>query len=431
MMEQPSEEAVYAAARRTVESSGAVHGAVLFGSRARGDEHPMSDWDIAIVTRGERDRGQVDTEPLYELEGVSPLMISAARLYRYANRAGRIEAAIVRQGKVIAGTWNRPRHRTGRLKVNNQDLKLAVNRANDYVEYGLDVFRKFEQWVASTDETASLGRIETASQQMAENVAKAIITGFGVQARPWHNLDGLGEQLQTEGLEEAKDARERLYFGQRVRELDGLGHALHMAEYNDETLEPKSDTVRRMVRAMKAYAEWLSYCAGKRMEGSGWVGETRDRLEREVKKLLNNEDAKWLVAELVEAGHELVQDCQLIGEGKPVKARNNATELAAASWIRAVVREWEARDDDDPLEREWRQREAMVLRLSDDAAQEKAGKVLKGLVDRKAQSAKGSLRLLSEDECLNLEGTSEEMAARKKRIAELGEEKKRRSRIEK
>ena len=197
-----------------------------------------------------------------------------------------------------------------------------------------------------------LGQIETASQLMAEHVAKAIITEFGLSAGHWHDLEKLGKQLQEEGLEGAKDARERLYFGQRVRELDGLGHALHMAEYNNETLEPKSDTVRRMTRAMKVYAEWLSYCTGQRREGNSWIEDTRIRIHEEVQNLLNDKNARWLGTQLIEASQELVRDCEVIGQGKPVAARSNATELAAASWIRTVTREWKAQESEEPLNQE-------------------------------------------------------------------------------
>ena len=59
-------EALRAVARAALAADGNVRAVLLYGSRARGDHGPRSDWDIALVTRLDVDDALAAAEAFYE-----------------------------------------------------------------------------------------------------------------------------------------------------------------------------------------------------------------------------------------------------------------------------------------------------------------------------------------------------------------------------
>ncbi len=104
-----------AACRETLRLWPRAQAAVLFGSRARGTQRPDSDRDIAIVLEGDTPRHPdlatsvfPRQEMLADLPHVDVWALSENHLRRRACTLGTLPYVICRDGRVLAGDWNRP-----------------------------------------------------------------------------------------------------------------------------------------------------------------------------------------------------------------------------------------------------------------------------------------------------------------------------------
>lgn len=84
------------AAEETLRRWPAAQAAVLFGSRARGEHRPDSDWDIAIITA--RSGPRPDGLPLFALDRTDIPVLTAERIRQHANALGAVECEIGRDG---------------------------------------------------------------------------------------------------------------------------------------------------------------------------------------------------------------------------------------------------------------------------------------------------------------------------------------------
>jgi predicted nucleotidyltransferase len=89
-----------------------VRSAVVYGSAARGDDGPGSDLDLLVVTRSDKDVGnvhshlvQVAAPVLSDRFGLdlSPVVISVEQLVRQADGNDPLVGAVLREGRQIAG----------------------------------------------------------------------------------------------------------------------------------------------------------------------------------------------------------------------------------------------------------------------------------------------------------------------------------------
>lgn len=106
-----TEALIRSAAAETLRGWPEAEAAVLFGSRGRGDHRPDSDWDIVFVTRpGIPANRLLDELPVHLVPGADVEAQSMPRdlLERRAGALGSSVHAIVREGRLIAGTWDRP-----------------------------------------------------------------------------------------------------------------------------------------------------------------------------------------------------------------------------------------------------------------------------------------------------------------------------------
>ena len=96
------------AAREVADANEHVKTVVLFGSRARGDAHPMSDWNIAVVHRDTAPALQdmLGIEALVAIPGASVIQIEERTTTRAARSTRGIEPQIVRDAVVLAGEWS-------------------------------------------------------------------------------------------------------------------------------------------------------------------------------------------------------------------------------------------------------------------------------------------------------------------------------------
>ena len=112
VVERRIPEALRAAARAALAADGNVRAVLLYGSRARGDHGPLSDWDIALITRrgGWRLcwRRPAGWRNAIEFETPFFLRLSEAELRAKRDAAGHPAFALARDGVLLAGSWRRP-----------------------------------------------------------------------------------------------------------------------------------------------------------------------------------------------------------------------------------------------------------------------------------------------------------------------------------
>ncbi len=99
---------IRSAAQATLRQWPAARAVVLFGSRARGEHRPDSDWDIAIIT--EHDDETPCDPPFYRLPSreIDLTFINARNIERNCNRLGMVDCEIACDGLLLAGIWHRP-----------------------------------------------------------------------------------------------------------------------------------------------------------------------------------------------------------------------------------------------------------------------------------------------------------------------------------
>ncbi len=96
------------AAERMLAQTGGAMAVMLFGSRARGDHRPDSDWDIAVITDGEDRNGKFRyigcPDVFRSLPGrINVLALPFETLRRKRNSAGYLAVSLAREGRVLAG----------------------------------------------------------------------------------------------------------------------------------------------------------------------------------------------------------------------------------------------------------------------------------------------------------------------------------------
>ena len=105
-------EALRAGARAALAADRNVRAVLLYGSRARGDHGPGSDWDIAVLTRrgGWRLcwREPVGWGKRPEFETPFFLCLSEGELRLRKDAVGHPAFAVARDGVLLAGSWRRP-----------------------------------------------------------------------------------------------------------------------------------------------------------------------------------------------------------------------------------------------------------------------------------------------------------------------------------
>ena len=162
--------------RTAVEAVGSIPGieaVVLYGSRARGTARATSDWDIAILSHASPENEQAARRLFGDLERVESIVMNPESIEEHCNRGIRIESAIARQGKLLAGVWTPPRCRAEDLDVAAEDIERNLNIATGDLRSAFLALCDlvFKGWTYEP-------RIVECSQQAAETLAKTMIAGY-------------------------------------------------------------------------------------------------------------------------------------------------------------------------------------------------------------------------------------------------------------
>ena len=268
---------------KTVKTCPGVEAVVLFGSRARGTAHPKSDWDVAVLSRADSAVEQDACRLLGEHERVNAIVLKPEALEEYRDRATRFEAAIARQGRLLAGTWSRPECRMEGLEMDpdefREDLEVAIRDIENAVTQLCNAALDGDEYVPNLVEL---------SQQAAEAVAKSIVAGHGLMPTATHELNELATQLEN-AYRGRRGGEERRLFAKAIRELNGNTRAAHGARYARGRVEAPADTVERLLRVQRLQTRWVRSCAEQHPEMRASARTLGRRIATAAKRLERRE----------------------------------------------------------------------------------------------------------------------------------------------
>ena len=246
-----SENAVLAIIRKAAEETLAVWpeamAAVLFGSRARGDHSPSSDWDIAFITGcgGRIGQGPSGLPILGVNCEVDCLKVPEAVARRNALTIGHLGREVIRDGRLLAGSWNRPSSEGTAMIGPDEYARLVRNAITNMVNAVARVIEIGEtgnRW----DDLDSCSHFVAESANSAKHLAKAKLGRHGIDHERTHDLNRLADQAERAGF--AALARD-------VRSMNGLTRNQHMATYGGVTVEDCRHATGRFLTGARLLAE--------------------------------------------------------------------------------------------------------------------------------------------------------------------------------
>ena len=242
----PVPPAVLREARRIVEAEPAIEAIILFGSRARGDHHAASDYDLAIVSSAPRDEVRDACEPLAQAnDAVQIVPVDPAALHAYRNTGNRVERAVVVDGKTVAGAWIRPRHRG---EATDMDHKIFADGLQHFAAQAKAAISEIALARTEGDDGTNDGAFN--AFRAGEHAAKAILALYGLTPRATHGVPQLAQQLR-DARAGAPDREEREALARQIDDLNGDYKKLNAADYATAPIETTQATEQRLTRAAR------------------------------------------------------------------------------------------------------------------------------------------------------------------------------------
>ena len=242
---------------RTLANWPEARAAVLFGSRARSDHHPYSDWDIAIIIDGETQTSPISEKrfpqagPLVRLCNVDSLVVSDLDLRTRRHELGSLPVNIIMDGHLLSGHWERPDMEGINLRLEPERFQRRMNSTLNRMGAALSQFTDLNEEDTWSDCFTSCGDFLQTSADGAELLAKCIIERRGVRAKHTHDI-----LLLVSDFIEAQPEQKEL--AQRMRGLNGDTKNDHMAMYGDDggiDTERCQNAVRRLIVSLDL---WIS-----------------------------------------------------------------------------------------------------------------------------------------------------------------------------
>jgi len=238
-------------AKRLVEHEPSIEAIVLFGSRARGDAHPDSDYDLAIVSTAASRDVRALCQPLAQTgDAVQIVPVEPQALRTWRNACNRVERGVVVDGEPLAGAWRRPRHRR---EACDMDHDAFAERFRSFVSHAKAAVADIAFAHAEGLDGTNQGAFN--AFRAGEHAAKATLTLYGLTHRKLHGMYPLADQLRA-ARRGARDQEERNRLAEQIDELNGNSEELNELDYAIELFEPTTTTERRL----KLAAELAEHC---------------------------------------------------------------------------------------------------------------------------------------------------------------------------
>ena len=252
---------IRAAAGETLAAWPEARAAVLFGSRARGDHRPDSDWDIAfITTKGEQESKKMPPGlPISGLPREEGLKVDCLTLpepvaRRKACAIGHVASGVVRDGRLLAGSWERfpsPGGEAPRMQPDEYSnltwnalglMECAVLEAENLGKTG--------RWQKDDCACSKFVRI---TAKAAEHLAKAMLGRHGIDYRHLRGLSRLEGLARQAGRDDLAGA---------IGSMNGNTPAHHLAPNGGGTAKDCRQAVGRFLAMAPLLADEIT--AGER-----------------------------------------------------------------------------------------------------------------------------------------------------------------------
>ena len=250
----PDSEAQLAHIRAVADETLAVwpeaRAAVLFGSRARGDHRPDSDWDVAFITdTGDRIRPIPCDLPATGLSpAVQCLAVPEHLLARRCVAIGDVVRGIARDGQLLSGCWDQPETEGLMSTMQPDEYVRLLTGAIDTISHAANPASRVGLTGNLLVDLGQCAAFTTASVAMAEELAKAMLGRRGVDYRKVHDLDKLGGDADRAG---------HAHLAATLRALNGNTIEDHLARYTGVGADDCQRAVTRLLAVSVLLAQEL------------------------------------------------------------------------------------------------------------------------------------------------------------------------------
>ena len=239
--------------RATLAAWPEAQAAVLFGSRARGDHRPDSDWDVAFIVHSgpEASVGLGGIGALPEdlpADGLPPdvqrFAISKDLLRRKAGAIGHVALGIARDGRILAGTWTRPQ--VERVFMQSYEYGRCVCHAAFFMQQAAEDISRLGAICHWGEDAHRCRWFLKNSADAGEQLAKGMLGRHGIDFARSHDMTVRARLAEEAGFPD---------LARTVTALDGRTRGHHMA-HNHPAI-PGEEACRHAVRRLHAVIEGL------------------------------------------------------------------------------------------------------------------------------------------------------------------------------
>ena len=246
-------EGLRADAARLLERRPDARAVVLFGSRARGDAHEFSDWDIAlIVPDGERPGLLSEAEHGFSEPAVQCLELPEPAIEADARTVGRLARGVLRDAVTLAGEWEHELPMEG-LRMDVDDYLNCLTMGREKLLEGAGAYARLGHGPGGAREDDSLCNVFVQrSADAAERLGKALLIRRGLDPRHRHSMAALAAQAREAGHPEA---------ARRLAALNGETDRDHQADYFGDAAANAAQCRRAVTRLAGAWALYAELMA--------------------------------------------------------------------------------------------------------------------------------------------------------------------------
>lgn len=253
-----TERELVAACREALNQWPQARAAVLFGSRARGTQGLDSDWDVAIVLKGDEPRHPDLATSVFPRQGfphalarVDAWALSEDDLERRACVLGTLPYAICRDGTVLAGEWRRPdpRQMGTEATVDPEDWTYRMRLAVAKVDAAITPIENVANSATWMDSAAHCSSLVQATADAAELLVKAVIERRGLPADRSHDVAELAAEFGAQRPDETE-------LAERIAALNGTSrrHHVEMYRFRPPDVSDVKAAVRRLLGTLDLWA---------------------------------------------------------------------------------------------------------------------------------------------------------------------------------